>query len=90
MLHDRTPKRPRERDDDPDLHVLARKIWNPRARTPDREIPEGGCLAAASFDNMCRKAADPRVQISDREIPEGVCFAAASLENIAASLVLSS
>ena len=52
MLDDRTPERPRERDDDPDLHGVFRKVGDPRARISGREIPEGGCFAAASLDSI--------------------------------------
>ena len=39
VLDDRAPERPRERDDDPDLHGVARKIGNPLTRTRDRHDP---------------------------------------------------
>ena len=55
MLHDRTPERPRERDDDPDLHGVVRKTADPLARTlRSRKIPEGGCFAAASLGSIGR------------------------------------
>ncbi len=53
MLDDRTPERPRERDDDPDLHDVVRKTGDPLARSPrSRKIPEGGCFAAASLGSI--------------------------------------
>ena len=53
MLDDRTPERPRERDDDPDLHDVVRKTGDPLARSPrSRKIPKGGCFAAASLGSI--------------------------------------
>ena len=53
MLDDRTPERPRERDDDPDLHGVFRKTGDPLARSlRSRKIPEGGCFAAASLGSI--------------------------------------
>ena len=52
MLDDRAPERPRERDDDPDLHV-GRRTGDPLARSPrSRKIPEGGRFAAASLGSI--------------------------------------
>ena len=63
MFDDRAPERPRERDDDPDLHGVFRKTGDPLARSlRSHRIPEGDRFAAASlrtFIVVVRKSGDP-------------------------------